>query len=178
MIELAIVVAIIAILGAIAVPRFGLLVERAKAKRMVLDIGRLQTAVDLYTEEHGGQNPAMGPGNTVGTPAEMLARLTGQTDPDGTANASGLFGPYVHKLPDNAVSGKSGLRIDGVAAGANTHGWRFDSATGVIEPDHDGNIVLDGGAINFARVGVGVADALDAGAGKGVGGSLGKDLGG
>lgn len=178
MVELAIVVAIIAILGAIAAPRFGSIVERSKAKRLILDISRLQTAVDLYTEEHLGTNPAYAPGGSVGSAEDFVSRLTGHSDDDGAIDDAGLYGPYLLKLPTNAVSGKSGVRVDGAAAGANTHAWRFDSATGAIEPDHDGEIVADDGSINLRRINASVnaavvgggLDAPGKGGGKGLGG--------
>jgi hypothetical protein len=72
-----------------------------------------------------------------------------------------MFGPYLRAWPENPVNGRRSIRIDGAPAGANTHGWRVDSATGRIESDVPAggppvtrvvegdmfNVVVDAGAV-------------------------------
>lgn len=132
LIELVIVTVIIGIIGAIAIPRVGDFVGRAEASALVEDLARVQASIDRYEAEHLGQKVGDG-GVTVGV---IASRLQGKTDRDGTVNASGLYGPYLREVPKNSINKLATMRVDGVAAGANTHGWRYHSTTGLIQSDH------------------------------------------
>ncbi len=133
LIELVIVVVIIGIIGAIAIPRMSSSAENAARAAVVADAAVLQRAVDLYQTEHGGVLPHVG----AGTAKVFYFRLLKTTDYDGTVNESdGIYGPYINGIPINRHNGLATIRQDGAAAGANTHGWRYDSVSGTIEPDH------------------------------------------
>lgn len=133
LIELVIVVVIIGIIGAIAVPRISSSAENAAKAAVVADRAVLQRAIDLYETEHGGVLPHVG----AGTIKIFYFRLLKTTDEDGTVNdASGIFGPYINGIPVNRHNGFNTIRIGSTAAGANTHGWRYDTVSGLIEPDH------------------------------------------
>ncbi|MBO6514058.1 MAG: prepilin-type N-terminal cleavage/methylation domain-containing protein [Phycisphaerales bacterium] len=132
LVELVIVVVIIGIIGAIAVPRISSSSENAAAKAVVADTRALQHAVDLYTTEHEGVLPHVG----AGTAKVFYFRLIKKSDLDGTINASGIYGPYIDGIPVNRHNGLQTIRHAGAAAGANTHGWRYDTTSGLIEPDH------------------------------------------
>ena len=69
-----------------------------------------------------------------------------------------LFGPYLRDIPANPFNGRRRIRIDGALAGANTHGWRFDSTTRVIEPD-DRVSAADGGLVGAPSGGTKPANA-------------------
>lgn len=131
LIELVIVVVIIAIIGAIAVPRFGSTAENAAVNAVVGDQNSLQKAIDLYTIEHLGSDPHNGADQET-----LYLRLLANSDLDGTVNASGIYGPYISEIPTNKVNGLATIRINGAAAGANTHGWRYDTTSHQILPDH------------------------------------------
>ena len=133
LVEIMIVVVIIGIIGAIAVPRILSSAENAARAAVIADTATLQRAVDLYETEHEGGLPHVGAGSLK----TFYFRLLKKTDLDGTINDStGIYGPYINGIPTNRHNGLQTVRIDGVAAGANTHGWRYDSNTGQIEPDH------------------------------------------
>lgn len=133
LVELVIVVVIIAIIAAIAVPRMSSAAENASLKAVAGSQAALQKAVDLYTVEHEGVLPHAGAGDAK----TFYFRLLRTSDLDGTINvASGIYGPYINGIPVNPINGENRIRRGGVAAGANTHGWRYDLATGTIEPDH------------------------------------------
>ena len=59
--------------------------------------------------------------------------MTGKTDIGGDVGAD--YGPYMNKVPENPFNDLATVREDGVAAGANTHGWRFDTTTGEFQAD-------------------------------------------
>ncbi|MFT5424000.1 MAG: prepilin-type N-terminal cleavage/methylation domain-containing protein [Phycisphaerales bacterium] len=132
LIELVIVTVIIGIIGAIAIPRVGDFVGRAEESALVEDVARMQASIDRYEAEHIGQKVGDG-GVAVGV---LTARLTDKTDTDGTVIGSGLYGPYLRAVPPNSVNKLATMRVDGLAAGANTHGWRYHTTTGLIQSDH------------------------------------------
>jgi len=132
LIELVIVVVIIGIIGAIAIPRMSSSAENAAVNAVIADRATLQRAIDLYEIEHEGVMIHVG----AATTNTYYLRLLKKTDLDGTVNDTGIYGPYINTIPTNLHNGKPTVRIDGDAAGANTHGWRYDSTSGTIEPDH------------------------------------------
>lgn len=132
LIELVIVVIIIAIIGAIAVPRMSSSAENAAKNAVIGDQSSLQKAIDLYTIEHEGQLPHVGDASVK----QLYLHLIETSDQDGTLNASGIYGPYINGIPTNKINGLATIRKDGASAGANTHGWRYDTVSGQIEPDH------------------------------------------
>jgi len=123
---------IIGIIGAIAIPRMSSSAENAAVNAVIADRATLQRAVDLYEIEHEGVMLHTG----AATIKVFYFRLLKKSDLDGTVNASGIYGPYINSIPTNLHNGIPTIRIDGAAAGANTHGWRYDTVSGLIEPDH------------------------------------------
>lgn len=131
LIELVIVVVIIGIIGSIAIPRMSDFVTRSENNRLIMDLARMQSALDRYEAEHGA------PASDGGVGAAMVrSRLINRSDEDGSINASGRFGPYLRALPKNSINQLATMRVNGAAAGANTHGWRLHTATGLIQSDH------------------------------------------
>lgn len=134
LIELVIVLVVIGIVGAIAIPKLGGATARGVDAQVIASLGHFQRAVDLYMAEHMNRSPAHEADGSVNTSMIAFARRLVQTsDEDG--NLNGMFGPYLRAIPTNMANGKAIVRIDGAAAGANTHGWRFDSSRRVIEAD-------------------------------------------
>ena len=137
LIELVIVVVIIGIIGAIAIPRMSSSAENAAVNAVKADRATLQRAVDLYEVEHEGVMVHVGAGSLK----VFYFRLLKHSDLDGTVNdTTGIYGPYIDNIPTNLHNGLPTIRINGAAAGANTHGWRYDSTSGLIEPDHTAGV--------------------------------------
>lgn len=132
LIELVIVVVIIGIIGAIAVPRMSSSADNAAKNAVIADEAVLQRAIDMYATEHGGELPHSG----AGTMKVFYQRLYMKTDALGNVTDSGIYGPYINGIPVNQINGLNTIRRNGAAAGANTHGWRYDQQTGMIEADH------------------------------------------
>jgi len=132
LVELIIVVVIIGIIGAIAVPRMSNAADGAARNAVLGDQTALQRALDLYEVEHEGVMAHVGAADLK----TLYFRLLKNSDLDGTINESGIFGPYINEIPANKINGLAKVRRDGAAAGVNTHGWRYDTTTGRIEPDH------------------------------------------
>ena len=133
LVELVIVVVIIAIIAGIAIPRMSSAAENAARNAVVGDQSSIQRAIDLYTIEHEGVLPHVG----AGSRKVLFLRLLRNSDIDGTVSITGIYGPYLSGLPVNKINGRIDWRMDGDPAGTDTHGWRYDSVSGRVEPDHD-----------------------------------------
>ncbi len=169
MIELVIVVVIAGIIAAIAVPRVSGYSQTAKERRVVADMGTLQKATEMFAAEHSGLRIGRLMAGGKVDAGTLSARLTSTTDDTGTPDGSGIFGPYVRSMPVNALNGLATVRIDGVAAGAGTHGWRYDSALNVFHSDEaftttqpDGTVVdYLGNSASLSDINDGVKDVVN-----------------
>lgn len=174
LIELAIVVAIIGIIAAIALPRISSAADRSRRSALRADLIVLNEAVYRYTVEHADRDPATNAAGAADPSASnLMRRLVGRTDPDGNINNAGLLGPYLNTFPPNPVNALNTVRIGGAAAGANTHGWRYSRAQRVIEPDHsDPAYVADALDIGEVAGKAGGTGALDVGGAGGLGATI------
>ncbi len=136
MVELMIVVALLGILAAIVVPQFNSSTSEAKTSALCSDLAAIRKQIELYRYHHQERMPA-----AVGeTGDDFVRRLTTQTDMNG--NAGVAFGPYFLRMPVNPFNNLTTVRIGDAAAGANTHGWRFDPIAGQFQADD--NVDADG----------------------------------
>jgi prepilin-type N-terminal cleavage/methylation domain-containing protein len=137
LVELAMVCAIMGVVAAIAAPRMSSAAESSRAVSVKASAAQLQRAVDFYAAEHADRSPATEPDGSPSVAGLAIAqRLMRRTDDLGTVKPTGIFGPYMQLWPVNPYNGLAKMRIDGAPAGANTAGWRFDSATMKVEADH------------------------------------------
>lgn len=137
LVELVIVVVIIGLIGAIAIPRLGSAAQRSKAAALQADVAVLSTAIEHFVAEHNGLYPSDDLVSGPGTDGTLLAnRLLNRSDDGGTIAAAALWGPYLRDIPVNPYNRLGTIRIDGAAPGANTAGWRFDTGQRVIVGDH------------------------------------------
>ena len=111
LVEILIVVVILGILAAIVIPQFTNAGETAKASSLISQLQTIRSQLELYRVQHRGDYPVL---------TTNWNQMTGKTDSDGTANASGDFGPYLQQSPVNpfedsfTVSGTDAA--DGTAA--------------------------------------------------------------
>ncbi len=129
------VCATIAILGAIAAPRFAAAQANARASALKGTLSVLQRSIDRYTEEHLGRSPAHNADGDVDTEERaFVTRLVRRTTDDGTPNKSGLWGPYLRELPANPLARCRHVRID-TKDTVEGCAWRFDPETTTIYAD-------------------------------------------
>ena len=157
LIELLIVVIIIAILAAIAIPQFANTQGDAQESALDANLATVRSAIELYRVQHANVYPGVNTsqnaiascaaaGGTVGDGAANDQRtfrqqLTGFSNRDGatcTVPAAGfIYGPYIRgNIPNEPINNVPTLVLvagnPGVpAAGAN--GWRFSTLTGRFE---------------------------------------------
>ncbi len=132
LIELAIVVVIVSIIGAIATTRYQSAAARASESATRSDIATLERAIEHYAQEHGGAYP---------TPGSIKAQLTEYSDFEGQTSLNKTsrfrFGPYMRKVPQLQLGTEKGSRTIATAAGAGV-GWIYDAAAGRIDPNLEG----------------------------------------
>ena len=133
LVEILIVVVILGILAAIVIPQFTEASTEAKTSSLCTDLQTMRSQIELYKIQHNDDLPGAGT-------ATFIEALTGYTDVAGAVAAgpgAGVYGPYVQKIPTNQFNDLDTIRIEaGVStAGANTHGWVFNSGTGAFQAD-------------------------------------------
>jgi prepilin-type N-terminal cleavage/methylation domain-containing protein len=153
LIELVIVVVIIGIIAAIAIPRMSRGTAAAGDSALAGNLTVLRNAVELYTSEHAGKLP--------GTAADIADKLTKYSDDQGatvdTKDATHPYGPYLRKIPavpvgtlkSNAAVNSKFVAGSTPEASNPTGGWLYDSATGNIKVNlPDGEVDLGGKIYN------------------------------
>lgn len=177
LVELVLVVAIIGVLAAIAVPRLSQGSQPAGIAAAETNTVRLQQAIDMYAAEHMGTFPgARSDGkNAARSPEAFVNQLTMFTDVHGNVaelrDAKHHFGPYIHDdlppISTGEFAGSNSVRItlanphpDTVSLGG--FGWVYNPNTGVIVA----NIVDAGGTSGP------VAKEAEAGAKEATGGGV------
>lgn len=142
LIETVLVIVILGIIAAIAVPRMSVAASNSVVAAATANVSALERAIALYAAEHNDRTPAHEADGGINTDEATFAkRLVQTSNAVGDTGVKLMFGPYLRELPHNPVNGRRRIRIDGAPAGANTHGWRFDSIARIIEPD-DAYVVL------------------------------------
>ena len=163
LVELLIVVIILGILAAVAVPQF---TESAKDAREAVAMQNMEALADAiwrYRLEHGTW-PGTPFGEENATEAGLIAHLTQYSDAAGKTSdtkdtSAWPFGPYLRSVPANPLRNTNGVRIvvipaqataavlpgmkkaDIVAVAAdaftNTYGWLYNPYTGEIIPNNE-----------------------------------------
>jgi len=129
LIELVIVVLIIGILAAIAVPRMSRGASAAGDSALSGNLAVLRNAIDLFQTEHDGKFPAL---------ADLEKALTGYSDQAAAtygakdAATGVIFGPYLRKIPALPVGADKG-KTSVVATLTAGNGWVYDATTGTIK---------------------------------------------
>lgn len=156
LVELLIVVIILSILAAIALPQFTSGTDDARLAALDTTLGNMRAVIDLYAQQHNGQHPgnvAATGGALCGPPGAppaagaaqsldaFIAQLTMYTNAQGQACTAQLpgfdFGPYLKKniISNNPVTGSNDLAITslgvlGITGVSPPKGWAYDTLTG------------------------------------------------
>lgn len=164
LIELVIVMAIIGVLAAIAIPRMSQGASHAAETNLKANLTQLRSAIEMYWAEHNGVYPcntSPGDGLTATAPPTFERQLTWYTSIDGAASetpdAVHCLGPYLDKIPElplgeakgaDSVVCVSSFGTPGIVP--DDYGWIYIPATGDIKPncgssevDDDGNLYYD-----------------------------------
>ncbi len=141
LIEVMIVIAILGLLAAVAIPQFKSNKEEGKAASMVSSLSILRTAIDSYWTQHDDF-----PGPTA---AKLADQLLGQTNKAGkTGEGDGYgYGPYLRgdTIPENPLTETNKVKVvDAMPTEADgASAWIYCSVTGEIRSNATGK-TLDG----------------------------------
>ena len=146
LIELVIVIVILGIIAAIAIPRIGSGSRNAGESALRANLASLRNAVDWYYGEHHNVYPGTNPdglGGGADSEAAFVSQLTMYSDTNGNVSASKdpafPFGPYIRvdipELPVGANAGQNTVTVVNqagplVANPGDNNGWVFNTNTG------------------------------------------------
>jgi prepilin-type N-terminal cleavage/methylation domain-containing protein len=137
LIELVIVIVILGVVAAIAIPRASSAVDQARVRSLQAATITLQKAVDLYVSEHDGFTPAHDPDGKIDTDSNaLLKRMLARSDESGNVADDGPLGPYLKDPPANPFASCGMVRV---TSDAEPQGcaFRLDPATGRVRPDNN-----------------------------------------
>ena len=136
LVELVIVVVIVGLLAAIAIPRFSRGASGATDSAIAGDLAVLRNAIEMYAAEHTGTYPKA---------ATFSDQLTLYSDAAGNTNATRTavfeFGPYLHAVPklkagdaagDDGILATSATSAPASETPAGNVGWVYNEDTGQI----------------------------------------------
>lgn len=130
LVELLIVVIILGILAAVVIPQFSDASTDTKVASCQENIAMIRKQIALYRQQHNGVFPTL---------AAFSDQMTKKTDVDGTVNASGKFGPYLNRVPNNPFTdGGTGNDVTNTAAATNK-AWYYDETTGDFKANDSGS---------------------------------------
>ncbi len=119
-VELATVLIALSIVSMQVVPKFTQATEASRTDDLIQGLQEMRTGLRLYSAQHENCQP----------PTDSFESFkAAMTDTEGQRE------PYVERIPVNPCNGLNTVRFDGKPAGANRAGWRFDSESGLFQPD-------------------------------------------
>ena len=127
LLEMMLVVVIIGLVAAIAIPRLSRGAAGATDAALSGNLAVLRDAIDRYSTEHGGAFPTVANVTNQLTQYSSAGGVTSATKTDGNYS----YGPYVRKVPPLPVGANKGNSGVAASAGAGV-GWIYDASTGNI----------------------------------------------
>lgn len=123
LVELVMVVTIIGIIAAIAVPRMSTATSRASANALAATLSNVRKVIDCYYAEHG-KYPGYVPGTITPDGDSFVDQLLMYTNAKGETNATYgnpyLYGPYLRKpFPVNPTNNLDTVHVKATPADAN-----------------------------------------------------------
>lgn len=142
LVELVLVIIIIGILAALAIPQFTSSTDDAREATIKSNLAVLRNAISLYYTEHNSTYPPA---------ATFAAAMTQYSDKSGatsaTKDATHTYGPYMVSVPDNPAVDATPNGVNDVAMAnhgtvTTSGGWNYDEDTGVIHANSTGHTAL------------------------------------
>jgi general secretion pathway protein G len=148
LVEILIVVVVLGILAAIAVPQFTNASHSANESSLKDDLRYLRTQVAVYQSQHHDVAPGFPRGNTGSTPTAQAFsdQLTQFSDEYGNVSPSSSsaypLGPYLPNIPKNPVNNLNTVEIIGpnlTPTPDDSTGWLYQPTTGTLLPNLSGS---------------------------------------
>jgi prepilin-type N-terminal cleavage/methylation domain-containing protein len=147
LIELLLVVVILGILAAVAIPQFTDSSGEARASNLQTNLAVMRNAIEYYKANHNGKYPGYPSAGGAPTAAEATNQLTQASQANGATAAPGTagygYGPYIREqIPTNPINGFNTIMVvaDAAAfpAADNTTGWIYHPLTGKVRANSTG----------------------------------------
>ena len=147
LIELLLVVVILGILAAVAIPQFTDSSTEARTSSLQTNLSVMRSAVEYYRTNHSGKYPGYPSAGGAPTAVETTKQLTQASKPDGSTAAPGTagyaYGPYIREsIPENPINGLATILVvaDGAAfpAADNSTGWIYQPQIGKLRANSTG----------------------------------------
>ncbi len=165
LVELVMVVTIIGIISAIAVPRMSAATATATGNALKLTLANVRKAVDVFYAEHG-RYPGYNPGSGAASGEFFVDHLIMYSDATGNTNATYaypfVYGPYIRSpFPTNPTNHLQNVHVKANAADADpaagSVGWiavlsNGDFGISATDAALDDVGVIDGGAKTRLRI--------------------------
>jgi prepilin-type N-terminal cleavage/methylation domain-containing protein len=148
LVELVIVIVILGIIAAIAIPRISSGSKNAGESALKADLASLRNGIDWYYGEHKNIFPGAngdGAGGAANSEAAFVSQMTQYSDADGNVSPDKdpayPFGPYIrNKFPKSPVgpnNGSNGVTVVAQDTALTTSpvdgkGWVYSTSTGQI----------------------------------------------
>ncbi|MBE3068766.1 MAG: prepilin-type N-terminal cleavage/methylation domain-containing protein [Planctomycetes bacterium] len=134
LVEVLIVVVILVILAAIAIPQFTQASDLARASALVVNVRHVRSQIQLYTLQHGSTLPSRQLVNQLTLHSNAGGQTCAEPSPDYP------LGPYLLTFPENPITGigtiKFRTRADQTFSPPKTDaGWWYNLATGEFRAD-------------------------------------------
>ena len=157
LVELILVITILGILAALALPTFQGNVVTAKESAAKSNLMAMRTQIQLYKMQHnqyppGYINGADAPIATVSLQLIGTTTITGQASPSTIPTDPFLYGPYLKKIPQNQFNNLSTIAYVAVAtdfsaaADGTSSGWLYKKETAEIALNWTG---ADNSGVNY-----------------------------
>ena len=126
LLELVLVIVIVGIIAALAIPRMSRGAAGAAEGTLKGDLAVLRKAIDFYATEHGGDLPT-----AAKIEEQFLQYSDGQGNTQATQDATHFYGPYLRNLPTLPVGSRKG-NTHIAASNGDGVGWIYNETTGEI----------------------------------------------
>lgn len=151
LVELVIVVVIIGVIAAIAVPRLSSAAGQSNENALIANLQQMRKALDTYSAEHNGVFPGKNPdggGGGAHSAAAFVSQLTQFSDASGevsaTKTAQHIYGPYLRTIPGVPVGPNKGVSVVAIdtvntppLATGGAEGWVYNPNSGAIIANTD-----------------------------------------
>jgi prepilin-type N-terminal cleavage/methylation domain-containing protein len=129
LVELVIVIVIIGVLAAIAVPRLSRGATSAGENALSANLTAMRSAIELFYAEHGQTYPALAKFEDALT---KYSNAAGSTFGDRDTATGVIYGPYLRAIPPLPVGTNKG-KTAGVATLGEDGGWVYDATKGTVK---------------------------------------------
>ncbi len=150
LIEILIVVAMLGILAAIALPQFQSQSDKAREAAAKDNLRVLRSTIEIYAAQHKDYPPGYTNGVAAGSPLKFRVQTVYTTNANGQSSSTKTrsndypLGPYLLEIPVNPFNDKNTVGMVGLygqevpESATGTYGWVYSPSTKTIKLDWPG----------------------------------------